>query len=659
MSNSYPPCPAFQYADGYLVVRRVEKAYPVFLHCDAAYFPLEGAGVPAMLLAAELCASLDDFSAAAARLVSQPMLQPFEGGIPILLCVTRPGKEELFEEFADGLDQVEDYSLLKTLPPEGAPLVLVFGDPAVPLGERAPASRPASEPAPFDATETMVHSQLAAAVTEMPAEPARETATEVVGLAEPDLQPQPAEQAEAPAQPEAEPEPPEALVTATQSAMDDLMRPAAAGGDAPDQPEAEPTAGDAFDPYSEPALEVLLRQSPRLRARELAFGPPIQPPSETALGPSPDEVLNAVMQVVGALDEALRRQSSEQQAALQSVIVAVEQQSRALEVRQAEQWERQQQALRQMHTEQGAGIQAAIVRLDEERAAWQQQALRKLQETSAEQLPGALRQFQDELTARQQQSLQKLSDDLARRPAPAAPTGPLTSDAEMQNLNWQLEKSAVSSQDLRQRVGQLLWVNVILLVALVALAVGAFWLVRGGLAPAPAPTVTVAPTALPPTPIPPTPLPPTNPPSTATPAPTPTTAATALPLFVAALTCANTDRPRNFYDCIITNDARVPDTLALAVQPFGGELNGFNPIVVDEDERRIEPDAVTGLFSVGKLDPGEERSVRVMLPCQILAGCAETTFNITPLVDDGQTIVNDAVVEVTTHYFPPDVGTAP
>jgi hypothetical protein len=278
-------------------------------------------------------------------------------------------------------------------------------------------------------------------------------------------------------------------------------------------------------------------------------------------------------------------------------------------------------------------------------------------------MPAALRQLQDEQASRQQQALNQLRDDLlSRQPAAAAaPAGALASDTELQNLNWQLEKSAVSSQDLRQRVGQLLWVNLLLLGVIIALAVAAFWLVRGALAQAPAATATVAATftAEPPTAVPATPVPPTDVPNTATPAGTATRAATAMPLFVAALSCASADRPRNFYDCELTNGATVSDTLALAVRAVDDELNGFNPLVMNDEQRRIEPNADTGLFTVGALRAGETRAVRVMLPCRLAAGCAETTFAITPLVDAGQTIVADQIINVTTHYFPPEGGAAP
>jgi hypothetical protein len=367
--------------------------------------------------------------------------------------------------------------------------------------------------------------------------------------------------------------------------------------------------------------------------------------------------------MVGALDDALRRQAAEQQAALQAVAAAttqaVEQQGRALEARQTQQWERQQTALRQMHADQASAIQAAMTRLDEERAAWQQQALRDLQQTSAQQLPGALRQLQDDLAARQQQALAQLREDLLNRQpaAPAAPAGPLASPGDLQELNWQLEKSAVSSQDLRQRVGQLLWVNLFLLLALVGLAVGAFWLLSRGLAPAPAPTATAiaaTSTAIPPTAVPPTPVPPTAVPATPTTAATATAAATAVPVFVAALSCADTNRPRNFYDCELTNSASVTDTLALAIQPAeASELHGFRPLVLDEERSRVPADPVTGLFLLGPQRPGQVRALRVMLPCTVVTGCAETTFAITPLVDGGHTIVADQVVQVTTHYFPP------
>jgi hypothetical protein len=340
-------------------------------------------------------------------------------------------------------------------------------------------------------------------------------------------------------------------------------------------------------------------------------------------------------------------------------MAAAEQRSLALEARQAEQWAQQQAALRQMHADQVAAIQDAILKLDDERSAWQQQALRQIQQASTDQLPAALRQLQDELAGRQQQTLNQLRDDLLRHQAeaaaaPAAPGAvPAGQPRDMVELNWQLENNAVSTQDLRQRVGQLLWVNVVLIVALVALALGAFWVLRGGLVPAPTPTSTAAPTftPIPPTTVPPTPVPPTDVPApTATQPPT----ATARPAFLAALSCANADRPRNFYDCAITNDAAVTDTLALAVQVEGEALNGFRPVVMDENQERITPDADTGLFRLDAMRPRETRQVRVLMPCTVVAGCAETTFAITPLVDGGQTIVTDQIVYVTTHYFPPD-----
>ena len=84
MSSSYQLCPALKLDDGYLAMRRVEKAYPVFLRCAAAYLPPRGEALEKALDNLELFITLADFSAAAARLVSQPMLQPFAGGQTIV-----------------------------------------------------------------------------------------------------------------------------------------------------------------------------------------------------------------------------------------------------------------------------------------------------------------------------------------------------------------------------------------------------------------------------------------------------------------------------------------------------------------------------------------------------------------------------------------------
>lgn len=682
MSSSYELCPAFQHDSGYLIVRRVEKAFPVFLRCSAAHLPLAGPATSEALQAAELCADLDAFCAATARLVSQPALRHFEGGVPVLVYVARPGKEELFLEFADGLDQADDYKLLLTLPAGQSPLALVFGDPSLPIANgsvpdvAAPASDPMATavhfrpappdpetvPEPPDETPTWTPADLPPTLLNDPREPEPPFAADL----------QPGAPTEAHAAPtgmysQAEAEPPDNVVETSTTALNDLLRPNHLDPSAGQPPEPATTAPDTSpeESQSEPALEILLRQAPRLQAHDTELSPVHQAGLEALRGPAPEEVLAAVRQVVGALDDALQRQTAEHQTALQAVILAtqraVQEQGQALERRQAEQWERQQAALRQMHADQAAAIEGAIVRLDEERAAWQQNALRELQQASAQQLPSALGKLQDDLTARQQHSLNQLKEDLLSRQAAAVPAGtsPLASPAAMQELNWQLEKSAVSSQDLRLRVGQLLWVNLVLLLALISLAVGVFWLLRGSLAPAPLPTPTVVAatlTAVPPTPVPPTPVAPTPVPSTATAV---ATATTALPVFLAALTCANTERPRNFYDCALTNHAAVADTLALAVQADGEELHGFRPLVLDENQERVQADPITGLFSLGRMAPNETRELRVMLPCTVVAGCDETTFIITPLVDNGQTLLADQVVEVTTHYFPPSGTAAP
>ena len=507
----------------------------------------------------------------------------------------------------------------------------------------------------------------------------------------PDLQPLPPPEATGPAPLlDNEALPPMDVVMVTTSALDDVLGSSMAERGNAERPAGEPEAPAYADP-SEPALETLLRQAPRLQSPDTGPTPPAS--GELGRGPEPEELLTAVKQEVNTLAEALRRQGAEQQAGLQAAMAGAEQaarqQGRALEARQAEQWDRQQTALRQMHADQAAAIQSAITRQDEERAAWQQQA----QPVSGQQLPAALRQLQDDLTQSQQLALHQsrddltqsqqlalrqlrddltqsqqlalhqLRDDLRRQPptvvaATPPPSAPAPAQpaitADLQELNWQLEKAAVATQDLRQRVGQLLWVNLFLILVLLGLVAAVAWALWGRApSPAPRPTVALTATRVPATAVPPTQAPPTLPPSTATRLPTPTAAATALPVFVAALACANADRPRNFYECTLTNTAKVTDTLSLAVQAAGDEFNGFRPSVSRESQENIQPDSLTGLFVVGEFAPGETQALRINLPCAVVTGCGETTFAFTPLVDRGQTLVANQVVEVTTHYFLP------
>ena len=303
MSSSYQLCPALKLDDGYLVVRRVEKAYPVFLRCAAAYLPPSGPVLAEALDNIEVFPTLAEFSAAAARLVSQPMLQPFDGGVTVLVYVARPGKESLFLEFAEGLDQADDYRLLRTLPAVGAPLALVFGDPSVPLGEPSRAM-----PAAYASVDTAIGLKaisvidqppivLPAADSPMPMDEAPAPLPDLSAILPdiprpplplgdplppeyssafmaPDLQPLPPPEATGPAPLlDNEALPPMDVVMVTTSALDDVLGSSMAERGNAERPAGEPEALAYADP-SEPALETLLRQAPRLQSPDTGPTPP-------------------------------------------------------------------------------------------------------------------------------------------------------------------------------------------------------------------------------------------------------------------------------------------------------------------------------------------------------------------------------------------------
>jgi hypothetical protein len=459
------------------------------------------------------------------------------------------------------------------------------------------------------------------------------------------------------------------------------------------------------------AVETLAAATPTPAAPDLVLAGPA--PAASA---SMDDIVAAVRAEFAAAANVWRSDLDGQQAAVLAAARAAAQASadqagdrlvEAMRAWQDEQLERQQASLRRLQDEQAASLQFVFKRLlseqaeaetDGERrqaeaqltafraalaqlAAEQRDAQRALaqqvQSAVAAALPASLNQLRDDLASRQDHALAQLRADLGGNtgaPALAAPASrlpavvsqsperqlvpaeggaPMPPVTVIRELSWQLENNAISAQQLANRVGAVLWVNLFMLLLVGALAAAIGYVFRAELGLVPAPTATAVPSA---TPLPPTPLPPTATalPPTVVPAPTATQppSPTVVP-FGAVVDCAEADRPRQSYDCTVTNSGLAPDRLSLTVLPEGGAANGFNPFVAQADGARIARDPATGYFPLGEFTEGQARGFRVAFPCGVAAGCGATTFLVIPVVNDSAQALDSAALRLTTHYFPP------
>jgi hypothetical protein len=128
------------------------------------------------------------------------------------------------------------------------------------------------------------------------------------------------------------------------------------------------------------------------------------------------------------------------------------------------------------------------------------------------------------------------------------------------------------------------------------------------------------------------------------------TATTAAAAGSTNLTCNSQDGAAGSYDCSVTNPGTAADGLSLFIQADGGQMNGFSASVSLENQGSLLPDPATNLVPLGRFDPSETKTVRVILSCLAATGCKPTTFVVSLWAADGALVVPDSEVRLAAQF---------
>ncbi len=367
----------------------------------------------------------------------------------------------------------------------------------------------------------------------------------------------------------------------------------------------------------------------------------------------------------------------------------------ALQKFQAEQDERQQASLTKMQRElrdqqaavikkaeedQALQFQKLMMQITDEQSESQKQALAKFQKEASGRLQEiqdnqpdwftksqqAARKAQDEQDAKLASTLKTVEDAVAWLRVSAskaeteadAKTAP-AADESVKELSWKMEGTTSTLNRMQGRLNALVGLNVLLLLALFGTFAcgGAYLLVPGLRQRITLPGVVTTAVAASGT---------TAPVATSAPVVGQATApvvqvVTSLPPTQQAvpsnqtLSCANSDQPKSFYDCVVTNLTDQPLALALVIEP--DQVNGFfysvqiagQPVQPDSSASDLKPGAAQ--FTLGNFGTRDSMNIRVGLACTSASGCKTTKFNFIVKSPDGGE-VPDNQIEVTTSYTP-------
>lgn len=408
---------------------------------------------------------------------------------------------------------------------------------------------------------------------------------------------------------------------------------------------------------------------------------------QTALG----TVVSAA--VLAAQEQALARQVAALKQAQAEQSMA---QSQAAQKQQADQEERlnanllhlqrelrDQQAatIKQTQSEQAAAMQKLVSQITDEHTENQRAALSQFQKESANQFKEMqetapdwfsksqqlARKAQDEQDKKLDTTLKTIEDTAAwlrtsasnaEAEAQSKAANPVA-DESVKELGWKLEGNTSTLNRLQGRLNALVGLNVLLLIGLLAtFACGGAYLFLPGLRDrlvlpggAGATSVAVATSAPVVTSLPAT----AGGPTQAVVIVTEASATEAAPAGAQTLSCANSDQPKSFYDCVVTNLTDRPQNFSLVIAP--DQVNGFfysvlldgNPLAPDTTASGLEPGAAQ--FALGNVGTHVSKTVRVGLACTSASGCKTTnfTFKVTGPVE---TEIPANQVQISTSYTP-------
>jgi hypothetical protein len=379
------------------------------------------------------------------------------------------------------------------------------------------------------------------------------------------------------------------------------------------------------------------------------------------------------------LQAALRQLQEEQASRLQPLLSQMP----------AEQMRQQQAMQRKLFEEQSTMLKTTLIELYDEQAGWQQAimkqlqdqqrdqpaqqqaAFKKIQDDLAARLKEAVQKLQDEIISRQQSSLTHMQEELTQRllarekaesngsaTAPTVILGPTsTAEAPVPDLKWELEKQAAAQQALASRTSRILFLNVVTVLALLAVGVivvlslivpfvGRGQSTQAGpsvgapAATAPAPALTTSEPQIE-----------TSAPTIPAPTSVPAASPTVPPVTEAAgLECDSQATSAGSYNCAVTNPGNSADNLSLFIQAEGGQMNGFSPSVSVANQGSLLPDSVTNLVALGTFGPDETKSVTVILSCLAASGCDSATFVVALWSGEDSQIVPGSQVLLPAEY---------